>query len=312
MNQKLLIEFKNHIDLGDLIKKYNHSFDEYVTMQIGFDGNVYILFNKNIPERIDGMFVPTESNSNYSVLLLQIDWNEEKIINEKYYDLGVQKMNYSFVQPISEGLLLVSSRCRFNKGNPENNAAIVDFNGNIIDEFCLGDGISHCFVHPDLGIVIGYFDEGVFGNYGWNNPLGACGVRVWGRGGQDIWQADKNIYDCYAMNISETGTIWYYYYDELQLVNASINNSCEREYVPEIDGAVSLIISKDNLTIMMDKGYDANDEFVAKKIIDDKLCDEVHISFMYQGKCRKVSLISSYGSKAAFVENGTCLFLRSF
>jgi hypothetical protein len=306
------IEFKNHIDLTELISKYRHTYDEYVNMQIGHDGNIYILFNRNIPERIDGMFVPSVSNSIFTVLELEIDWNEEKIINEKYYGLGAQKMNYRFVQPISEGFLLVSARCRYNKGNPEKNAAIVDFKGNMIDEFCLGDGISYCFVHPDLGIVTGYFDEGVFGNYGWDEPLGSYGVRVWGRGSQDIWKSDKNIYDCYAMNVSETGTVWYYYYDEFKLVKESIKESCDIEYDPEIEGADSLIISEDESTIVMDKGYDAHDEYVAKRIQGERLSDEVPVDFMYKGKNCKVSLISSYGSKAAFVEDGTLLLIKRF
>ena len=80
MEQKITIEFKNVIDLAEIIKRHDLTFDEYVTMQIAYDGNIYILFNKDIPERIDGMFVPTESNSIFAVLVLQIDWKEEKVI----------------------------------------------------------------------------------------------------------------------------------------------------------------------------------------------------------------------------------------
>ena len=312
MDQGITIEFKNPIDLAALFNKYKHSVDEYVTMQIGHDGNIYILFNKNIPERIDGMFVPTESNSMFAVLVLQIDWNEEKVTDEKYYHLGLKKMNYSFIQPVEDGFLLVSSRCSYNRGDPEKNAAIVDFEGNIIEEFCLGDGISQCMVHPDLGIVVGYFDEGIFGNYGWDDPLGSYGVRVWGRGGQDIWKADRSIYDCYAMNISGIGDIWYYYYDDFKLVKTDINRSCEKEFVTGIDGADSLIISEDEATVVMDKGYDAHEEFVAKKILYDKLGEEVPLVFVYKGKKCDVRLLSSYGSNAAFIENWNRLFVRSF
>ena len=62
----------------------------------------------------------------------------------------------------------------------------------------------------------------------------------------------------------------------------------------------------------MDKGYDANDEFAAKKILYDKLGDEVPVTFMYEGKECRVRLISSYGSKAVFVEDWKHMFIRSF
>nr|MCR5251802.1 hypothetical protein [Lachnospiraceae bacterium] len=288
MDQRITIEFKNAVDLAELIKKYGHNFAEYETLQIGHDGNIYILFNRKIPERIDGMFVPTQSNSGFAVLVLQIDWDEEKITDEKYYDLGQKKMFYSFVQPIEEGFLLVSARCMNYKQGPEQNAAVVDLAGNIIEEFCLGDGISYCLVHPDLGIVTGYFDEGIIGNYGWKQPLGADGVRIWGRGARDIWRADRPIYDCYALNISDAGALWYYYYAEFKLVKVNARDFSEREFVPGIDGADSLIISEDEVTLFMDKGYDANEQFVARKVLGDRLGEEMAVEFKYNGENCKV------------------------
>ena len=38
MDQGITIEFKNAVDLAELIKKYGHNFDEYETLQIGHDG----------------------------------------------------------------------------------------------------------------------------------------------------------------------------------------------------------------------------------------------------------------------------------
>lgn len=311
MNTKIqAIEFNNYIDLAELFKKYNYSFDEYVTMQVGYDEKIYILFNEHIPERIDGMFVPAESNSRFSVLELEPNWYEGTVINEKLYHLGTQEMNHSFIQPVPGGFLLVSARCRYNKGNPDHNAVIVDLDGNKMDEFCLGDGISQCMFHPELGIVTGYFDEGIFGNYGWEEPLGEYGVRVWGKDGRDIWKADKEIYDCYALNISEAGDIWYYYYNEFKLVKENIHTSDEREFDPGISGSNSLVISEDNATVILDQGYDAQEEYAAINILGNGSCDPVPLSFTYKGNSCELYLISSFGSKAAFVENGTHLFIK--
>ncbi len=103
-----------------------------------------------------------------------------------------------------------------------------------------------------------------------------------------------------------------YYYDEFKLVRTNIKNTSESEYLPGIEGAESLVISEDNGTVVMDKGYDANDEFIAKKIQQDELGDETPICFTYEGKNREVSMLSSYGSKAVFVEDGTRLFIKKF
>ena len=49
----------------------------------------------------------------------------------------------------------------------------------MLSRFCLGDGIQDCVVKKDGTIITSYFDEGVFGNYGWDEPLGDCGLIAW-------------------------------------------------------------------------------------------------------------------------------------
>ncbi len=256
----MLFIFNDFLDHAELRKRHNLVHDELVTIQIGPDGKIYFLFNDNVPDRIDGMFVPTKSNSGYSVLVLDVDWKREKVTCENLYRLGTMQMNYHYVQPTEDKLLLVASRCFFNKGNPENNAAIVDFKGNIHAEFCLGDGINDCLVRKDNTIVTSYFDEGIFGNYGWDEPLGACGIKVWSKDGKDvIWEADRDIYDCYALNIGDQDDIWYYYYDDFKLVRTNLKD--EVEYDPNIHGADAVIIYDDGCGIIMNSGYDRYNEF---------------------------------------------------
>lgn len=36
----------------------------------------------------------------------------------------------------------------------------------------------------DGRIVTSYFDEGIFGNFGWDQPLGASGLVVWDEQGR--------------------------------------------------------------------------------------------------------------------------------
>ena len=305
------ISFNNHIDYRELCKRHDLENKELVTIQIGSDEKIYFLFNEKIPERIDGMFVPTESNSAFFVLVLDVDWNTERIINENCYSMGMMKMNYHFIQPINDKLLLVSSRCSYNHGDPEENAAIADYQGNIINEFCLGDGINNCLVREDDSIVTAYFDEGIFGNYGWDEPLGACGLKIWSSDGKSgIWESDRDIYDCYAMNIGEDGSVWYYYYNDFKLVRTDMKT--ENEYDPEIEGASDFILADDGLGFIMDSGYDDRGSFQAFRINDGTITGKEEISFEYNGASVDISIFSTYGSKAVFSGADLHLYIKKF
>ena len=89
--------FSGFADLGEIFEKYNCGPEGFVNMQIGSDKKLYFLFNEKIPERIDGMFVPTTSDSRYCIIALDFDWDNETVIGERFYDLGTQKMNYHLV-----------------------------------------------------------------------------------------------------------------------------------------------------------------------------------------------------------------------
>jgi hypothetical protein len=66
-------------------------------------------------------------------------------------------------------------------------------------------------------IWIGYFDEGVIGNFGWGRsgarPIGAAGLVCFSELGEKIWEypADEGMVDCYALNVwgSEAAIFFY-------------------------------------------------------------------------------------------------------
>src|SRR5262249_4405358 len=76
-------------------------------------------------------------------------------------------------------------------------------------------------------IWVGYYDEGVYGNFGWGNaqgsaPIGAAGLLCFDRSGKKIWEYDApedvgTIDDCYALNVSSSG-VWAYHYSDFPLV----------------------------------------------------------------------------------------------
>ncbi|MCR5011852.1 MAG: hypothetical protein K6A72_05875 [Lachnospiraceae bacterium] len=88
--------FTGFTDLGEIFEKHNCGREGFVDMQIGSDKKLYFLFNEAIPERINGMFVPTNSDSRYCVIALDIDWYNETVLREQFYDLGIQYRNEFF------------------------------------------------------------------------------------------------------------------------------------------------------------------------------------------------------------------------
>ena len=305
-----MAEFINETDLIQIIGKYGLDIRSFVNLQIGYDGKVYMLFNEQIPERINGMFVPSESNREFSVLVLEVDWYEEKIIKENHYNLGMQIMNYLYVQPIDGDLLLSTARCHYNGGKPEQNAVIMDVKGDIISEFCLGDGIAECIVRPDGNIVVSYFDEGIFGNYGWTAPLGACGIRVVDRTGKSLWEAEKDIFECYATNLDEEGNIWYYYYDSFKIV--STDTKKEIEYNPNISGASIVIPTADKRGVIMDMGYNKHGQFAALHFNGDGLREPKPVSLQYGGMEIETGFYRALGSRAVFLSKNLKLYFRKF
>ena len=139
---------------------------------------------------------------------------------------------FAFVQPLGDEVLLVGARCHWKKDGAERNAVVVDPNGRVVRRFTLGDGIEDVRTTRDT-IWASYFDEGVFGNYGWATPgptpIGADGI-VWfdlqgeRKGAYDAALAGSDaICDTYALNVDATGTMWTCFYTEFSVVRLRDN-----------------------------------------------------------------------------------------
>lgn len=144
---------------------------------------------------------------------------------EKEVDLGNLSFTFPLFDVFNDGrIVIVASRCEWRGAND------FDLNGIIFDpktgkttKFLAGDGIQSLAVDNSNCIFISYFDEGVFGNFGWNSPgpqgLGAGGLNCFNDKGEILWQFNKHaidgefISDCYAMNVSESAAHIFYYTD---------------------------------------------------------------------------------------------------
>ena len=138
-------------------------------------------------------------------------------------ELGCVESAFPYVQPLPGGeILIVGARCHYCKGDPEQNAAVYSKTGELRRQFVLGDGINGVQTTADGSIWVSYFDEGIFGNFGWDKPLGASGLVSFDLKGRIIWefkppQGIDTIADCYAFNVC-ANTVWACYYTEFPLV----------------------------------------------------------------------------------------------
>ncbi len=301
---------KSPLNIRKMFTEYGVSGLDFVHVTIGYDGKVYCLFSSGIPERIDGMFVNTAADATYTALVITPAWESEAVCEAERLDLGKHSMNFRFICPVPDGsLLLLGSRCMYSKKNgPEKNAVFTDREGNVLRELTFGDGIADCIVRKDGIIITSYFDEGVLGNYGWEDPIGSCGLCAWTADGEMIWHSERDILDCYAINIDESGSLWYYYYTDFELVRTDFQN--ETAYDPDVEGADSLAVVENGSLLIMDGGYDDSGSYYVRRIAGERIGDPEPLVFVDEdGHPVPTDFVVWRGARAlVFGENGEVFF----
>ena len=61
---------------------------DYLSMSIGYDGKAYFLFSSKIPDRIDGMFVNTVANAEYTALVVTPSWDSGELKKVERINFG--------------------------------------------------------------------------------------------------------------------------------------------------------------------------------------------------------------------------------
>jgi hypothetical protein len=195
------------------------------TMSIGPDGEAYVaiaLDDDQHPFKLDRLGNRDRPPQRYRI-----------VTANRELEFVSSLPSVSEVQPLPEGLLVVSPRAAlWAPGDPEMNAEVYSPDGILLRRFCLGDGILHVQAEPNGRIWTGYFDEGVYGNYGWGfygagepytKPLGSAGLIQWDSSGIAQYEFVETtglefITDCYALNVVTDDEVWLYYYDPFDLV----------------------------------------------------------------------------------------------
>ncbi|HEX2986987.1 MAG TPA: hypothetical protein VHS06_02320 [Chloroflexota bacterium] len=174
-------------------------------------------------------------------------------------DLPEVDAAFPHIQPLADDhTLIVSARCHYRNGNPEQNAVIYDQHGQVIRCMVFGDGIQDVQVACDQRIWVSYFDEGVFGNFGWPYPpMGADGLLCFDTDGQIVWQFHApggfdSMADCYALNVANDA-VWICYYTNFPVVQITSDGTVQG-WENEFAGVAVLVI--DRQRILLWGGYD--------------------------------------------------------
>ncbi|MEU7476597.1 hypothetical protein AB0A63_11485 [Lentzea sp. NPDC042327] len=175
------------------------------------------------------------------------------------------KVDFPSVQPLPGGrFLVVGARCRWRKNDPERNAFVYDATGAVEAAHTFGDGIEHVQATRDGEVWVAYFDEGVYGNFGWGEadspaPVGSCGLirfsadltRQWRYPShwEDEWGA---ISDCYALNVGDSAA-WACYYTDFPVVRI---DDAVSGWHNEVRGAKALAVAGDRIALYGGYGPD--------------------------------------------------------
>jgi len=148
----------------------------------------------------------------------------------------------------------------------DRNGVLYDADGQVVCESVLGDGIGHVLATSDGQVWTGYFDGGIYGNYGWGQdgteePVGAYGIvrfsPDWRPSGATPrytevgpWDA---VSDCYALNVDDV-CAWACYYSDFPVV--CIRDGAVTGWHNDIKGASALAVAGSRVALFGGYGPD--------------------------------------------------------
>jgi len=205
---------------------------------------------------------------------------------ENNYDLPELTTTFPMVALLpDERILIVGARCtRHPDGTAEQNASIFKADGSLESKFCLGDGIEHVQIDESGNIWVGYFDEGVYGNFGWgiNETLGGAGLVCFDDRGQAQWKFEPlesigPIDDCYALNVGEDG-VWTCYYSDFPITYVDKQHRMNA-WTTDLSGPRAIAVSRD--LILAYGGYsDHRTDCSLLSLNGQKAISVAHVKFM--------------------------------
>ncbi|WP_430883351.1 hypothetical protein [Fusibacter sp. JL216-2] len=291
----------NKVFIEKLVSINEFSLNYYIAdISIGLENNLWVLLQKKKTPTSDPKYDYRNLEDSY------ILYSIKNGVMEKYFAIENYKVDFHFVREIDqEQILLASARCQyFSESNIEKNAIIFSKSGVVKNTLTLGDGIQDIKVSKNKELWTSYFDEGVFGNYGWEVPLGQSGLRCWTLNGDTVYDYesvdyDHSISDCYAMNIDSQENVWFYFYTEFYL--GKYSNGTLNYYSIDVGGASVLAI--DNQWLVTDAGYSNRNLLLLHEIRNDRVIKTCEFELLDRitGESLEISNVQFFKDIIAFI-----------
>jgi hypothetical protein len=244
--------------------------------------------------------IKTTTGQDYSVFITSDDEviNIVNIQNEPYNIHDVQALS-------NDRVLLVCGRSRRRlETDYDLNGRIYSTDGALENKILLGDGIQNTQVASDGKIWTSYFDEGVFGNYGWNSPVGQSGLIAWKSTGEKVYEYSPAmgldvICDCYALNVESSSTTWCYYYTEFPLVKIKDGKILDYWNIP-VRGSDAFAIFRNYA--LFRGGYDDKDNLYFIELLNNHVA-KVHTTVTLSNTSQ-IDWVTARGDSMFFLSNG--------
>ena len=179
-------------------------------------------------------------------------------------DIPPLDISFPHVELFPDGRVLVAgARCAWRGPDDfDRNGAIFDPRTGEVRRVLLGDGIADVAVDEAGRIWASYFDEGVFGNFGWGIPgpsgPGAGGLVCFDATGQQLWRFNRDdskalIDDCYAMHATRR-LISVFFYSDFKVCEVGMDFA--QTFYEPTDLAGSHAIAASSKAFLLSSQYD--------------------------------------------------------
>ena len=265
-------------------------YSEPYVLGAGTDGTIYCCVAKTdeprrvvYPNKVSGGKSKFDAPTDYTIF----SWDGSQLRDVVLRD---EPTVVSEIQPHPEGVLLTSARCLWRPEAVEKNALVVNWDGEVVRRWTFGDGINHVRTSPNGTAYVGYFDEGVYGTYGWRSgrpfpdgrpggpkPIGYSGVVAFDADGEITWRYDWRrlgrviIVDVYAMNVVGDDDLWVYYYHDFKIIN--VKNGEYRTWDPDISWVRAFAIDGDRALLATATRETSSAHIL--KLEDDGTCSQL-------------------------------------
>ncbi|MFG1623909.1 hypothetical protein [Kribbella sp. NPDC049227] len=248
----------------------DHAGDELVSVSIGPDGEAVALWAGPADAAVLQDREVAPSGASFAVdrldeaVTVRVSVHTPRLTQQ--LSIPGLRFTYPVVQPMPGGaFLVVGPRVRRGTDGTPPNAVVYDAAGQVVAEGLLGDGIEHVQATPSGNVWVGYFDEGVYGNFGWGDgpgtePIGSDGLLRFTPELTLDWryhaEGDTDpISDCYALNVAGESA-WACYYTGFPLI--AVRRDEVRSWRNTVEGASAIAVHEDRVALY--GGYGENSD----------------------------------------------------